>query len=49
MPLFAMKLIKNPTPEKIGSIWNSTGRENVNEMGKEIGHAYKNKPWTRKK
>ncbi|MGH1404247.1 MAG: hypothetical protein ACRBDL_08375 [Alphaproteobacteria bacterium] len=41
--------IDNPTPEKIGSIWNFTGRENVNEIGKEIGNAYKAKPWQKKK
>lgn len=41
--------IENPTPEKIGSIWHFTGRENVNEMGKEIGEAFRNKPWTKKK
>lgn len=40
--------IEHPTPEKIGSIWNFAGRENVNEMGKEIGEAYKQKPWKRK-
>lgn len=41
--------IENPTPEKIGSVWNFTGRENVNEIGAEIGKAYKNKPWQKKK
>lgn len=41
--------IENPTPEKIGSIWNSVGRENVNEIGKEIGDAYKTRPWAKKK
>lgn len=41
--------IENPTPEKIGSIWNFTGRENVNEMGKEIGEAFRTKPWKKKK
>ena len=40
--------IENPTPEKIGSIWNYAGRENVNEIGKEIGQAYKSKPWEKK-
>ena len=37
--------IENPTPEKIGSVWHFTGRENVDEIGKEIGEAYQNKPW----
>jgi len=41
--------IENPTPEKIGSIWNFTGRENINEIGKEIGNAYRTKPWSKKK
>ena len=41
--------LENPTPEKIGSIWNGAGYENVNEMGKEIGQAYKNRPWQKKK
>lgn len=40
---------KYHSQKKIGSIWNSAGREDVNEMGKEIGEAYKNKPWKKKK
>lgn len=40
--------IEKPTPAKIGSIWNFTGRENTNEVGQEIENAYKTKPWKTK-
>lgn len=41
--------IENPTPEKIGSIWNFTGHEKISEIGKEIGNAFRAKPWTKKR
>jgi hypothetical protein len=37
--------IPEPTPEKIGSIWNYSGRENVNDFGAYIGRIYDEKPW----
>jgi len=37
--------IERPTPEKIGSIWNYTGREQTNEFGEYIGKLYNEKPW----
>ena len=37
--------IENPTPAKIASIYNSTGRENVNEYGAYVGKIYNEKPW----
>jgi len=33
------------TPAKIGTIWNSTGRENVNKIGARIQRAYDEKTW----
>lgn len=40
--------IENPTPSKIGSIWNFTGREKVNSLGARIGRAYKERLWEKK-
>ncbi|MCE7887215.1 MAG: hypothetical protein DYH13_06910 [Alphaproteobacteria bacterium PRO2] len=37
--------IERPTPEKIGSIWHYTGKENIDEFGNFIGEVYKKKPW----
>ncbi|MDH5722917.1 MAG: hypothetical protein OEY94_06315 [Alphaproteobacteria bacterium] len=37
--------VKKPTPEKVGSIWQYTGREKTNEFGEYIGKVYKEKPW----
>lgn len=39
------KRIKNPTPAKVGSIWNSVGRENTNKFGEYIEQIYHRKPW----
>lgn len=40
--------IENPTPSKIGSIWNFTGREKVSSLGARIGRAYKERLWEKK-
>jgi len=40
--------IPDPTPSKIGSIWNFTGREKVNSLGARIGRAYKEQLWEKK-
>ena len=37
--------IDNPSVEKIASIWNFTGRENVNDFGAYVGRMYQEKPW----
>lgn len=37
--------IENPTPAKIGSIWQFTGREKTNPYGKAVEDIYKKKPW----
>ena len=37
--------IKDPTVAKIGSVWQFTGRENVNDFGAYIARMYKEKPW----
>jgi len=33
----------------VKATWNFTGRENTNEIGKEIGEAFRTKPWEKKK
>lgn len=37
--------IDKPTPEKIGTLWNSLGREKTSEFGEYIGEIYKSRPW----
>lgn len=37
--------IDNPTPEKVASIWNYTGRELVNDFGAYVGRMYRETPW----
>ncbi len=37
--------IDDPTPERIASIWNYTGRELVNDFGAYVGRMYREKPW----
>ena len=37
--------LDNPTPAKIGSIWNYAGRENVNDYGAYVDRMYHEKPW----
>ncbi len=39
--------IENPTPAKIGSIWQFTGREIVNDNGAKIERAFRQKIWQR--
>ncbi|MDH5722959.1 MAG: peptidoglycan-binding protein [Alphaproteobacteria bacterium] len=41
--------IEKPTPGKVASIWNVTGRENTNEFGNDVDIIYNQKPWTQKK
>ena len=38
--------VPNPTPAKIGSIWQFTGRERVSEYGARVEKAFKGKDWT---
>lgn len=38
--------IENPTPEKIGSIYNFAGQEQVVGWGEKIARAYDEKAWT---
>jgi len=37
--------IDNPTPAKIASIWNFTGRENTNDFGAYVDRIYREKKW----
>lgn len=37
--------LDRPTPEKVGSIWNYTGRQKTNEFGEYIAEVYRQKPW----
>ncbi len=41
--------IENPTPAKIGSVWNFTGRELTSFFGEAIGRAFTEKPWQKKR
>ena len=37
--------IENPTPEKIGSMWNGIMVDNINDVGAWVGKYYREKPW----
>lgn len=37
--------IDHPTPEKVGTIWNSLKEKETNEFGEYIGQIYQEKPW----
>ncbi len=39
--------IENPTPAKIGSVWQFTGRETVSDNGAKIEAAFRQKIWQR--
>jgi len=39
--------IKDPTPAKIGAIWEYIGFEKTNNYGTYIGRIYKEKPWVK--
>ena len=37
--------IHNPTPDKVGTMWNDTGAMEVNDFGARTKTIYDNKPW----
>lgn len=37
--------IKNPTPTKIGTLWNDLDNRNTNRFGNYVGRIYREKPW----
>jgi hypothetical protein len=39
---------ENPTPEKVGTLWNSISQEEVTTQGARIGRIYRERPWERK-
>lgn len=42
------KSIENPTPEKIGTLWNNLNANTINNVGSRIGRAYREEPWSNK-
>ncbi|MBQ8784953.1 MAG: hypothetical protein IJZ59_02800 [Alphaproteobacteria bacterium] len=40
--------IDNPTPDKIGTLWNDTGAYIINNVGARVKTAYETKPWEEK-
>ena len=40
-----MDRIEKPTPEKIGSIWNSASKEKTSKFGEYVRQVYDEKPW----
>lgn len=42
------KRIDDPSPAKVGSIWNFAGRETTNDFGEFIQRIYDEKPWLKK-
>lgn len=41
--------LDNPTPDRIGTIWNDTGATEINHVGARVKTAYETKPWQKKK
>ena len=37
--------LKNPTPDRIGTLWNATAADNINNVGARVKTAYETKPW----
>ncbi|MFN4276780.1 MAG: peptidoglycan-binding protein [Ferrovibrio sp.] len=37
--------LDDPSPEKIGTLWNSLAQEKVSKRGARIGRLYRDKPW----
>lgn len=37
--------IIDPTPEKVGTLWNGLSKDQVSGVGARIGRAYEEKPW----
>ena len=40
--------LENPTPEKVGTLWNSVSQEKVTTQGARIGRIYRERSWERK-
>ncbi|MBE6451245.1 MAG: hypothetical protein E7016_04705 [Alphaproteobacteria bacterium] len=37
--------LDNPTPDRIGTLYNSAAKDKISSYGYRVGDAYKNKPW----
>ncbi|MBF0166542.1 MAG: hypothetical protein HQL45_02835 [Alphaproteobacteria bacterium] len=37
--------VDDPTPEKIGTLWNNISREKVNDIGARVGAIYRGRVW----
>ncbi len=37
--------LDNPTPDRIGTLWNETGANQINDVGARVKTAFETKPW----
>ena len=37
--------LNEPTPDRVGTLWNETGANNINDVGARVKTAYDTKPW----
>lgn len=37
--------LSEPTPDRVGTLWNETGANNINDVGARVKTAYDTKPW----
>ena len=37
--------LNEPTPDRVGTLWNETGANNINDVGARVKTAYETKPW----
>ncbi len=35
----------NPSPDRIGTLWNETGANQINDVGARVKTAFETKPW----
>ena len=37
--------LDNPLPDRIGTLWNETGANQINDVGARVKTAFETKPW----
>ncbi len=40
--------VDNPTPEKVGTLWNNFSKEKINDIGARVGAIYRGRSWEKR-
>ncbi|CAA6605584.1 hypothetical protein MTBLM1_60117 [Rhodospirillaceae bacterium LM-1] len=40
--------VDNPTPEKVGTLWNNISKEKINDIGARVGAIYRGRSWEKR-